>query len=333
MKWAVRAMARLGLLLSATCISGVAHAADVDNPEQKAAAQALFERGRALVEQGQFAQACPKLAESQRLDPGIGTLLWLADCYESIGRTASAWASFKEAAATAALRHDERERVARERATALEPRLSRLAITVAPGGETRGLAIQRDETEIGSAEWGLALPLDPGVHTVAAHAPGRRSWSMSVDVPANGGTVPVTVPALPLTTETQGERASRDALAGLHPQPVKGAGQRIAGATMAGVGLAGLVAGTVVSFKAKSTYDQATASGHCLADNECDAAGKSSRKDAYSLAAVATIVMSAGVVGVAGGAVLFFTAPHPGAPAIAFVPSRRGLTARVEWSW
>jgi len=337
MTFGSRAFSFSFVVAATIAMSFTARADDVDKPEQKAAAQALFERGRALVEQGQFAEACPKFAESQRLEPGIGTLLWLADCYESSGRTASAWASFKEAGAAAALRHDDRERVARERAAELEPRLSRLSIAPAPDAPTSTIEVRRDGMTIGSAEWGLPLPLDPGPHTVAATAPGRRSWSVTVVVEPTGGTLSVTIPALAPENSVgrhgEGDRPSSDRHVPELRSHAPGMGQQIAGLAVAGLGLAGLAVGTVFSLKAKSTYDQSNSSGHCLPDNECDTIGKNSRKDAYALATAATVVMSIGAVGISGGAVLFFTAPRQGAPAIALVPSRRGATARVEWSW
>ena len=60
-------------------------------PRDPAAAEWLFREGRALMKKGDFAPACAKLAESQRLDPAVGTLMNLAECEERIGRTASAW--------------------------------------------------------------------------------------------------------------------------------------------------------------------------------------------------------------------------------------------------
>ena len=50
------------------------------------AAEALFERGKQLVEQGHTAEACAAFAESQRLDPAGGTLLRLALCHEASGQ-------------------------------------------------------------------------------------------------------------------------------------------------------------------------------------------------------------------------------------------------------
>ena len=56
----------------------------------RSAAQALFEQARDLMKQDKAAEACPKLEESQRLDPGVGTQFNLAECYVKMHRTASA---------------------------------------------------------------------------------------------------------------------------------------------------------------------------------------------------------------------------------------------------
>ncbi|HZU83694.1 MAG TPA: hypothetical protein VE987_12290, partial [Polyangiaceae bacterium] len=59
-------------------------------------AETLFNEGKRRMAAGDFAGACPKLAESYRLDAGSGTLTALAVCHEGLGRTASAWTEFIE---------------------------------------------------------------------------------------------------------------------------------------------------------------------------------------------------------------------------------------------
>src|SRR5882672_4544932 len=62
---------------------------------EKVAAEALFDDGRKLLADGRFAPACEKFEQSEHIDPAVGTLLYLAECYEKSGRTASAWATFR----------------------------------------------------------------------------------------------------------------------------------------------------------------------------------------------------------------------------------------------
>src|SRR4051794_15936451 len=111
----------------------VAHGAEAraQDAMAKATAEALFADGTRLVARGDYRAACPKLAASQRLDPGVGTGLYLADCYERLGLVASAWAEFRSASAAARAAGSgerEREQVAADRAKALESKLSLLVI-------------------------------------------------------------------------------------------------------------------------------------------------------------------------------------------------------------
>jgi hypothetical protein len=71
----------------------------------RAAAEALFNQGRDLMTAGKFTEACPKFEASQQLDPGLGTMLNLAECYEKTGRSSgggqSAWHSGRSGATPA----------------------------------------------------------------------------------------------------------------------------------------------------------------------------------------------------------------------------------------
>ena len=157
-------------------------------------ALALFRDGRALVGSGQFEAACPKFEQSLKLDPGIGTRFNLADCYEHIGRTATARQLFLEVAASA---HEsgqaEREQAARARAKALE--LMVHTLTIVPKGEPSGVEIRRDDTVLEKAAWGLPQPVDPGFYEIRVTAPGKVPWHARVEVPLSGD-VTLEIPAL-----------------------------------------------------------------------------------------------------------------------------------------
>src|SRR4051812_46129562 len=72
--------------------------AEGPSSEHAAAAEALFREARDLLAAHRTSEACPKFAASQRLDPGYGTLYNLAECQQQLGQSASAWASYREAA-------------------------------------------------------------------------------------------------------------------------------------------------------------------------------------------------------------------------------------------
>src|SRR5262245_40177202 len=91
--------------------------------QDEAAARALFDEARRLKGRGEYDKACPKFEAATKLYGGSGLLLNLGDCYEHLGRTASAWTTFGEAASTAArLGRADDEKEAKKRQTALEAR-------------------------------------------------------------------------------------------------------------------------------------------------------------------------------------------------------------------
>ena len=185
---------RLAWALSAVvlCVARGAAAGD------SAMAEQLFREGRAQLDAGNYSVACPKLEESFAQDPATGTLLAVALCQEMSGKTASAWANFGEVAARS--RRDgrsDREQAARDHQTALEPKLSRLAIEVdANTAALPGLQVTRDGTSVGAAAWGASLPCDPGQHTISVTAPGKERWTTTVTLGAVSDVQTVSVPAL-----------------------------------------------------------------------------------------------------------------------------------------
>lgn len=148
-------------------------------------AKALFREGRALAATGNYDRACPKFEQSLTLDPGIGTKFNLADCYEHVGRTATARTLFLEVAAVAReAGQGDREQVATARAKDLEPQIHRLTIDVS--GKQSGLTIRRDGVEVPPSQWGTAQFVDPGTYDVSVTAPGKKEWKSHVEVPRSG---------------------------------------------------------------------------------------------------------------------------------------------------
>lgn len=283
-------------------------------------AEALFEQGKTLVEAGRFREACPLLAESLAKDPGLGTMLWLADCYENNGQTASAWGQFKDAAAKASLTKDPREKVARERVASLERQLARLEVLAPNAGAAGEVEIRRDGVIVSRAELGVPIPLDPGTHTVLASSLGKKSWMTTIRIAPRPGTTAVIIPAL--------EPNDAGAIARPGAGATAGHGQRVTALVVGGVGLAALGVGAGFSFAAKTAYDESNANGRCVA-NQCDAAGLDLRDEASSKALVATVAMGTGAAALVGGALLYFTARRSDAVAVTPSVSRHGGSLAV----
>jgi len=292
--------------------SSVAYAGDA------ATAEALFREGRTLMDAGNYSAACPKLEESYAQDPATGTLLALGICQERAGRTASAWATYSEAAGRA--KRDgraDRERAAREHMAALEPKLSRLTINVDPSASTLpGLSVQRDGREIGAGAWGTSVPIDPGEHVVEATAPGRRAFSTKINVAAQAAAQTVQIPALepePATGAADGTSAS----AGVQPRsgdaeaaPRSVAPLRLPSLIIGSVGLVTLGVSGIFALRAGSLNSESKTDGHCDAQNQCDEIGGAKRDEAKTAANIATVTVLAGGALTALGVTLFLLKPR-----------------------
>ncbi|MEO8900934.1 MAG: hypothetical protein ABI488_04745 [Polyangiaceae bacterium] len=284
-----------------------------------AVAQALFDQAKQLLVDGHAAEACPKLEESQRLEPRSGTLINLASCYEQLGHLASAWSKYVEAATSAkASGNAARETVARQRAATLVPRLSKLAITLDPALKSvKGLELTRDGRVVREPEWGVALPSDPGEHEVTAKAPGYEPFQTKLNVTGQGQTMTVSVPMLVAQAVTEAKPASSSRVEEAGPAPSPGhSAQHTAALVVGGVGLVGLGLGTAFGLSSKSKHDQAARSCNELA---CDGPGVSYGNAALRDGNLSTALMIAGGVGLAAGVTLWLTAPKANDSASAHV--------------
>lgn len=299
----IHARSRVVLVLSLSAASlAFAAYAPAAHAESDARARSLavelFDQAEALFAKGQTTEACPKYAESFQLDPQLGVLIYLAECYEKNSQISSAWGSFREAEEMAAKRGDERQVHAHERATALAPRVSHLVVVVPPESRVPGLEIVSDGLPIASALWGNGAPIDAGTHQIVARARGYKPWRAEVQIVGEGSSSKLEVPKLAL-----------DPLIG----PPAGQGEdpgttrRIAAIAVGGVGLVGLGVGGFFGLSAQSSYSDSKSL--CNDDNVCAQHGTDLRDSASSKAMASTIACGVGIAALGAAAVLWFTAP------------------------
>ena len=305
------------LSVSAMLVARPAQAAD---PE----AQVLFDEGKRLLARGDIAMACERFARSQRIEPAGGTLLHLARCNEDLGKTATAWTLFNEALSTARTQgRKDREQVATEHLELLAPRLMRLRIVVKAAAAIPELAVLRDGKPVDAAGWGVAVPVDPGVHTIEASAPGRRPYATKIELAKEGSVVELAVPML----EKQDGAASN-----APPRPTRApdapsvdtplSTQHMVALVAGGVGIVGLGLGTYFGLSASSAHNETDRLCGGPAPSPCPQSGVDSANDAQTLGTLSTISIVAGAVVLAGGLVLWFTAPRSGVTSSLL---RRGL--------
>lgn len=327
-------LSAFGVVAACLCAAGAARADD------SIAAQALFDQGKEAMAAKDYTRACPKFAESLRLEPALGTLLNLADCYEREGKLASAWSAFREVASKARVAgQTERARIGKERAAALAPRLSALVVSVPADSRMEGLVIRRDGTIVGEAEWDSPIPVDSGGHSVEASCPGHKTWSQTVNVNEAAQTMTVAVPVLePLPAETPAvpfvpaTPPPAPVSATPAPSPIihrSDAGPRPVTLIVGAVGIAGLATGGLFGLLSLIKHNQA--SQDCPAPGPCTTqSGFDERNAAHDFGNVSTVAIAAGGALIAASAVLWFTWPRAsseeGGPSVAIAPTGFQLT-------
>jgi serine/threonine-protein kinase len=320
---------RYALPLACALIAGAPTWVHAQSAEKKAAAEALFDEGRKLMAGGDVAEACRKLEQSQRLDPGIGTLLYLADCYERAGRLASAWATFREGASAArAAGQTERADSGDARAQALHGRLSRLELRVDPASAAlAGFELWRGGKPVPRELWGVPAPTDGGEWLLEASAPGAAPWSRKIVLRAEGDNLRIDVPPLARAEESsppvEAAPVEPAVLPVTPPPPARdtapaGETERTLGMVVAGVGLVGVGFGSYFGLRAISMNTDAKE----LCDGAVcrDPRGVELTEDARDAATVSNVAFGVGLAALAGGVVLYLTAPSARGNALSLSP-------------
>jgi hypothetical protein len=281
--------------------SAWAPAARAQGDDPRAIAEALFRAGRDLMADGDLAAACPKFAESNRIDPKPGTLMNLALCHEKIGRTASAWSEYAQAAEVAhRAGQTERERVARERAASLEAALVHVVIdaSAAPGA-----VVTLDDQPIGPGAFGTPIPVDPGDHVLRATDAGKQPFTKTITASPTADMVHVSVPVL--STEWVAKPVREPV-----PDHVAGGGlssSQAWGFVSGGTGI--VLLGIGGYFGLRAFAEKQTADSNCSA-TVCNRPGLEAIQSMKTAEAVATVSMLAGAAAVGAGLYLVLSSPR-----------------------
>jgi hypothetical protein len=278
-------------------------------------ADALLREGRTAAEAGNYEAACPKIADSYRLDPVPGTLFDLAGCEERQGHLAAAWIDYRKAA-DALPPGDAHIAIAKEKVTALEKRLARLTIRLGAGTDP-ATVVKRDGVEIGKSAIGVAIPIDPGKHSVVVgQGPRERRYEVVLAEGEAREVVALPPPATaapddrgflqrpPATTFISPEAQAHQSFSG---DPGSSRDARTFGYVVGGIGVASLAVGVVTRVLAlgkKSTIDQYCQNKVCF-----DRAGINAVTSAQDLQTASTVTLAVGVGGIATGALLILLNP------------------------
>jgi serine/threonine-protein kinase len=269
-------------------------------------AEALFDAAVKLMQDQKFAEACPKLAESHRLDPASGTVFNLAICLEKEGKHASAAIAFEESIARSLKDgNKERENLARDRLAQLKPLVSRVVVKVAPKiGALEGLDVRFDGASVRQQAWGLEVPMDPGVHVLTAVAQGKRELRREVDVNESGKVFEVVVdelvdaPAPPPVEREPGRKSDGE-----------GGGKRLVGFGLLGLGGLLVIGGSVSGIVA---IDRHAESDRLCGPPGCTSDGAAAEVSANRYAWGANIGIGLGLVSAAVGTYLVLTGKPAG---------------------
>jgi hypothetical protein len=309
-------IARTAAAMLLVVTMGRAAHADEPTGNEKALAQSLFDEGRRLMDAGRYAEACPRFADSERLDPGGGTVLNLALCYEKLGKLTLAYGTYGDALSRAITeRRSEREAFAREHLALLAGRMPKLTLRV--GDAARGLEVRIDGAAVPPSAWGVATPVDPGRHSVEATAPAyARYWAL-VTV-AEGETRELSV----VLAQERAEAPPPQ----IPPAPPRVELRRSPAFYVTGaLSLAAVTASVVTGVLAWSAHESVaskcdTAAGYCSDPTGIDDASR-----ARTMAWISTVTLGAGAL----GAVVAFALPKASYVAIGAAPG--SITARASW--
>jgi hypothetical protein len=286
--------------------------------QDTAAAEVLFVQAKDLMAKGNFAEACPKLEASFKLDKTVGTLMNTADCHEKLGKIATAWGQWGSAHDWLKRDGDKRAAYAGQRRDALTPRLPKLQINVT--GAASSLDVYRGSTRVDPAAYNLPLPVDPGAHAITVRRGDQVLKEERVEL-AEGATAATSIdleaieksnpPPAPTGPAQGSVTAPPPPPPSLPPPPTS---YRSTGFTVGGIGVGVLAVGGILGLVALQSMSATDDPDACIGIY-CSPTGIEAIDRAKLFAEAGQWVGIGGIVMIGIGATLILTSPSGSPPA------------------
>jgi tetratricopeptide (TPR) repeat protein len=315
-------MKKLVSLAALVVLSSSAFAGNKDK------ADALFKQGKKLMAEKRYADACPQFEQSMKLDPGIGTQLNIARCYEEWGRIGHALLAYQAAEKMAKDANDKRVPQIHELVENLDSQVPRLTIRLPKDSKPEGVKVTLDGAAVESI--GTALVIDPGPHTIEYTVDDGPKKSKIVPVERGGDSeVTLDVPKDRVAkggkggkggkgegeNKGDGEKKGNGAGKAEETAAAPGRNMRIGGLVLGGAGVIAIGVSSIMTLSARGQYNDAL-NMYCMGMKDmCDPMGLELTHDARSTANTATIVFLVGTAAVGGGVALYLLAPKGAASA------------------
>jgi hypothetical protein len=200
-------------VLTCAFVAANSHAAPADAVDR---ARALFAQAESDEDGGRWSEALDKLRAVAQVKLTPGVRYHIALCEEHVGQLVHALADYREAEDGARL-EDAQDvlRLVGKQLAALDPRVPRLTVHVAPSGPDTKVTV--DGEPIANGPIDEPRPVDPGVHYVQASAPNltpsaaevtlrESEWrvlDMNLRAPPSPAPAPSSPPPKPTSTSTQ----------------------------------------------------------------------------------------------------------------------------------
>lgn len=303
-------LARLGssvlvaLTVTAACPAALAAGASLQSATsaQKKTAGERFGAGMKAFDANHYDDALKAFRDSYNSVASPNSHLMIARTLSRMGRLGEAYEAYdkteQEAAAAAKVdkKYEKAEKSATNERDALRPRIAMLTVQVSGAGSGATLTVAG--RKIDQADWAHPVAVDPGSVTVSLQTADGKTTQKQVTATA-GGTptvqiAPAAPTAAPTTTTSSGGKAEAS---------TSGIDKRTLAYIAGGVGAAGLVTFGVFGILDNSKYN--SLKNDCP-NNSCPASKKSAADTGRTFQTVANVGLVVGIVGLAGGATLYF---------------------------